>query len=56
MAPSANATKRLLENLLRDQKRRADREKKMPFAKKLRVVDELMAAGVPKVEAVEDSC
>jgi hypothetical protein len=45
----------LLESLLRDQKRRAEREKKMSFARKLRVVDELMADGVPKVEEVEDS-
>lgn len=55
MARSGNATKRLLESLLRDQKRRAEREKKMTFARKLRVVDELMTDGVPKVEEAEDS-
>ncbi len=55
MARSGNATNRLLESLLRDQKRRAEREKKMTFARKLRVVDELMTDGVPKVEEVEDS-
>jgi hypothetical protein len=27
----------------------------MPFARKLRVVDELMTDGVPKIEEVEDS-
>lgn len=54
-AHSGNATKRLLESLLRDQRRRAERERKMPFAKKLRVVDELMMEGVPRVEEVEDS-
>ena len=52
---SGNVTKRLLESLLRDQKRRAERERKMPFARKLRVVDELMTDGVPKVEEGEDS-
>ncbi len=41
-----------MDKLLRDQKRRADRERKMPFAKKLRLVDELMAGGVPKIEEV----
>ena len=54
-AHSGNATKRLLESLLRDQRRRADRERKMPFARKLRVVDQLMADGVPTVEGVGDS-
>lgn len=54
-ARSGNATKRLLESLLRDQKRRAERERKMPFARKLRVVDELMKDGVPKIEEVEES-
>lgn len=54
MARSGNATNRLLESLLRDQKLRAEREKKMTFARKLRVVDELMRDGVPKVEEVED--
>lgn len=52
---SGNVSKRLLESLLRDQKRRAERERKMPFARKLRVVDELMTDGVPKIEEVEDS-
>ena len=42
-ARSSGVTKRLLEKLLRDQERRAKRERKMPFAEKLRVVDRLMA-------------
>lgn len=54
-ARSGNATERLLGSLLKDQRRRAERERKMSFAKKLRVLDELMTDGVPKVEKVEDS-
>jgi hypothetical protein len=49
-ARSRNVTRRLLEKLLKDQNRRAERERKMPFAEKLKVVDQLMAAGEPKVE------
>jgi len=56
MAHSGNATGRLLESLLKDQKRRAEKEKKMSFARKLRVVDKLMADGIPAVkEVVEDA-
>ncbi len=54
-ARSGNVTKRLLESLLRDQRRRAERERKMSFPRKLRVVDGLMADGVPRVEEVEVS-
>ena len=54
MAHSSNVTKRLLDSLLRDQRRRAERERKMPFAKKLMVIDELMKNGVPTVEDVKD--
>ena len=49
-ASSHSVTKRLLARLLRDQKRRAEKERRMPFAKKLRVVDRLMAEGEPKIE------
>ena len=49
-ASSHSVTKRLLERLLRDQKRRAEKERRMPFAEKLRVVDRLMAEGEPRVE------
>ena len=51
---SGNVTKVLLESLLRDQRRRAEREKKMPYAEKLRVVDRLMAEGEPEVGGIED--
>ena len=53
-ARSSNVTKHLLEKLLRDQERRAERERKMSFARKLRVVDQLMAGGVPRVEEAGD--
>ena len=49
-ASSRIVTKRLLERLLRDQSRRAEKERRMPFAEKLRVVDRLMAEGEPRVE------
>ena len=39
---SKGVTKRLLARLLRDQRRRAARERKMPFAEKLAVLDRLM--------------
>ena len=50
MVSSRGVTKSLLERLLRDQQRRAEREKKMPFAKKLKVLDQLMADGEPRIE------
>ena len=49
-ASSHSVTKLLLDRLLRDQKRRAEKERRMPFAEKLRVVDRLMAEGEPRVE------
>ena len=39
---SKGVTKSLLARLLRDQRRRATRERKMPFAEKLTVLDRLM--------------
>lgn len=54
-ARSGNVTKRLREKLLNDQERRAKREAKLSFASKLRVVDQLMAAGEPKVEELKRS-
>ena len=48
-ARSSSAMKRLLEKLLRDQERRAEREKKLSFAKKLRILDQLMMDGDPWV-------
>lgn len=48
--PSGGVTARLLEKLLEDQRRRALREKKMSFAQKLRILDQLMADGEPTVE------
>ena len=47
---SSSVTRHLLEKLLRDQDRRAKRERKMPFAKKLRVLDQLMMRGEARVE------
>ena len=55
MASSERVTKNLLEKLLRSQERRAERERKMSFAKKLRVVDRLMADGEPKFEEAGES-
>lgn len=49
-ARSGSVTRHLLEKLLRDQKRRAERERRMPFAEKLKVLDRLIAAGKPKIE------
>ena len=50
MVPSGNVTRRLLETLLEDQNRRAKYERTIPFVEKLKVVDQLMAEGEPKVE------
>jgi hypothetical protein len=41
-ASSSSVTGGLLERLLRDQARRAERERRMPFARKLAIVDQLM--------------
>ena len=49
-ARSKGVTKSLLERLLRDQERRAQREKRLPFAEKLRIVDMLMMQGEIRVE------
>ncbi len=49
-ANSSGVTKRLLGNLLKDQQRRADRERNMPYAQKLRIVDKLMTDGELRVE------
>jgi|AP95_1055475.scaffolds.fasta_scaffold144296_1 hypothetical protein len=38
--------------LIKSQARRAERERKLPFAQKLRILDRLMAAGRPTVEEV----
>ena len=40
---SGGVTKHLLEKLLKDQKRRAERERKLPYEQKLRILDQLMA-------------
>ncbi len=49
-AHSGNVTRLLLGKLLEDQARRAERERRMPFAEKLMVLDRLMADGEPRVE------
>ena len=43
MARSQGVTKNLLETLLKDQARRAERERKLPYAQKLRILDEMIA-------------
>ena len=53
-AHSSNVTRLLLGKLLEDQARRAERERRMPFAEKLRVLDQLMADGEPRVEDVTE--
>ena len=52
-ARSGNVTKRLLESLLKDQKRRAERERTMSYAEKLRVVDQLIADAGPEVDGLK---
>ena len=52
---SKRGIKDLCTRLLREQQRRADKERKLPFYKKLEILDQLMSDGVPKVEKVEDS-
>ncbi|GEM_PF-3006810 len=44
-ASSGGVTKRLLEELISDQERRAAQERKMSFAEKLKVLDQLMSEG-----------
>ena len=51
---SSGVTKHLLERVLNDQKRRTQREQRMPFSQKLKVLDRLMAEGLPKVEDAKD--
>lgn len=40
---SGGVTNRLLESLLKDQRRRAERERRMPYTEKLKVLDRLIA-------------
>jgi len=42
-ANSKRVTKGLLDRLLKAQTRRSEREKRMPFGEKLKIVDQLMA-------------
>src|SRR5207302_6442566 len=42
-AHSSGVTKGLQDRLLKDQERRAERERRLPFAEKLRILDQLMA-------------
>ena len=55
MEPCGNATRSLRERLLRDQSRRAARERKLSFAQKLRILDQMMQEGAPTVEDVTES-
>ena len=50
MEASSGVTAHLLERLLEDQRRRANHERKMSFAEKLRILDRLMADGEPVIE------
>ena len=54
MARSWQDTGDWREKLLRAKNRRAERERRLPFAAKLRILDELMAEGPPTVEDVPD--
>ena len=54
MARSLKDTEDWRGELLRDQERRAERRKRLPFAEKLRILDRLMAEGPPKIEDVPD--
>jgi len=49
-ARSQGVTKLLHKRLLEDQRRRAEAERRLSFAEKLRILDQLIAAGPPKVE------
>jgi hypothetical protein len=50
-ARSGGVTKNLLAKLLKDQKRRADRERRLPYAQKLRILDQLMADANQNVDS-----
>jgi hypothetical protein len=50
MVDCKGTTKSLRDKLLKDQQRRAEKERSLPFAQKLRILDELMKAGVLVVE------
>ncbi len=43
MARSPGVTKNVLEKLLKDHARRAERERKMPYARKLQILDQMIA-------------
>ena len=43
MERSGGVTKRLVDRLFKAQKRRAERQRKLPFAEKLRILDRLQA-------------
>ena len=53
MAHSLSGTADWREELLKDQQRRAERERRLPFAAKLRILEKLMAEGPPVVEDVK---
>ena len=53
---SGGSTRDLRERLLKDQARRAERERKLSFAKKLRILDQMMQEGAPEFEDVTGPC
>lgn len=51
MGRSGTVSRRLLDKLLADQRRRAEAERRMSFEKKLRILDKLMLEGKKREEA-----
>ena len=50
MGSSKKDIEALCKKLLREQTRRSNRERRLPYAQKLRILDRLMAEGPPTVE------
>ena len=48
--PLSGTSEKLRAKLLRDQERRAERERKLPFWRKLEILDQMMADGAPVAE------
>jgi|GEM_PF-2331148 hypothetical protein len=46
----SGTTEKLRAKLLKDQARRAERERKLPFWRKLEILDQMMRDGAPDVE------
>ena len=46
----SGTSEKLQAKLLREQERRAERERKLPFWRKLEILDQMMADGPPAIE------